>query len=447
LPRDFTWLELVALLSSRPDLLSYNRQKKWRVGALADLRAAGEKDEKTPSSGANGRYQNSNAFFRRALETIPLASQTFSKSYQQYVLGAAPLFLARGKGARVEDIDGNGYIDYVSGLLSTVLGYCDPDVDAAIIRQLENGISFSLATRLEAELSETLRRLIPCCEMARFGKNGSDATTAAIRLARAHTGRSKVIACGYHGWHDWYIGTTTRRLGVPAEVQALTVSVPFGDANPIEALLKAAPDAFAAIILEPAGGSAPPPGYLEALRALSDRYGVVLIFDEIITGFRIHLGGAQTFYGVTPDLASFGKAMGNGMPISAVVGRKEIMRRMEDIFFSTTFGGEALSLAAAIATINKLEAEELPSKLWQFGDDLASSLNGGFAEFGFKGVAQFVGDGWWPRIKLTDPPVPANLFASRSMRMAFSLAHPSTSAGRIWSRRSRTKRCCASGRR
>ena len=167
-------------------------------------------------------FAKSNALYSRALKTIPLATQTFSKSAMNFVRGAAPLFLERGKGAEVFDVDGNAYIDYILGLMPVILGYCDEDVDAAIVDQLKRGISFSLATDLEVEVAERLTKIIPCAEMVRFGKNGSDATSAAVRLARAITGRDFVAACGYHGWHDWYIGTTTRDLGVPKAVAVQT---------------------------------------------------------------------------------------------------------------------------------------------------------------------------------------------------------------------------------
>ncbi|HUU24574.1 MAG TPA: aminotransferase class III-fold pyridoxal phosphate-dependent enzyme, partial [Methyloceanibacter sp.] len=313
------------------------------------------------------RFDRSGALYERALKVIPTASQTFSKAATGTVEGAAPLFLERGEGARVWDPDGNVYIDYVMGLLPVVLGYRDPDVDGAIRTQLDRGITFSLATELEAELAESLCELIPCAEMVRFGKNGSDATSAAVRLARAFTGRDKIAICGYHGWHDWYIGTTARHLGVPQAIRDLSIAFPFNDLDALEALLKAEPDRFAAVILEPEGLDAPLPGFLDAVRGLCDTYGVVLVFDEIITGFRRHLGGAQAVHGVTPDLASFGKAMANGMPISAIVGRGEIMRLMEDIFFSGTFGGEALSLAASIATIDKLRRLDGPAKFAGMG--------------------------------------------------------------------------------
>ena len=319
-------------------------------------------------------FARSNELYERASRTVPLASQTFSKSAMMYVRGAAPLFLERGEGARVWDVDGNAYIDFVLGLLPVVLGYKDPDVDAAIRAQLDRGITFSLATELEIELSEMLTRLIPCAEMVRFGKNGSDATTAAIRLARAHTGRDRIALCGYHGWHDWYIGTTARHLGVPQAVRELSDTFTYNDADSLECLVKARLGQIAAVIMEPALAVDPAPGFLQAVREICDREGIVLVFDEIITGFRMHLGGAQAVYGVTPDLSSFGKAMANGMPISAIVGKREIMRQMEDVFVSGTFGGECLSLAAAIATINKIEKVDAIGRTRAVGRRLAKGV-------------------------------------------------------------------------
>lgn len=317
------------------------------------------------------------------------------------VEGAAPLFLDRGDGARVWDVDGNEFIDYVLGLLPVILGYRDPDVDAAICSQLERGISFSLATDLEPELAERLVEIIPCAEMVRFGKNGSDATSAAIRLARAYTGRDRIAIAGYHGWHDWYIGTTARNLGVPQTIRDLSSTFAFNDANTLEGLLKTDPQGFAAVILEPMALEAPEPGFLEAVRTLCDLYGVVLVFDEIVTGFRINLGGAQAEFGVTPDLAAFGKAMGNGMPISAIVGQREIMRYMEDIFFSGTFGGEALSLAAAIATIDKLRVAQVPKVINKLGAHLKEEIGKKILERNLEEELSVRGGDWWPAVVAT----------------------------------------------
>jgi len=358
------------------------------------------------------RFDNSRRQLNRALRTIPLGTQTFSKSTMNFVEGSSPLFLDRGVGGRVWDVDGNEFIDYVLGLLPVVLGYCDPDVDAAIRRQLDKGISFSLATKLEADLAERLVRLVPCAEMVRFGKNGSDATTGAIRLARACTGRDRIALCGYHGWHDWYIGTTTRNLGVPQVVQQLSSKFAYNDAGSLEELLRSDPGGFAAVVLEPVSGVEPAPEFLQRLRDLTEQYGALLIFDEIVTGFRIDLGGAQKVYDVVPDLACFGKAMGNGMPISAVVGRAEYMRSMEEIFFSGTFGGEALSLAASIATIDKLENEGGIAQIRALGRKLTAGASERLSAHGLDEYFGIGGADWRPTITLKPSPVPAQIAVS-----------------------------------
>lgn len=399
----YDWMDAVALLTREPNLLRINAGHAINEGTERDLDAQGGRPQ---------AFDRSNALFERALKSIPLATQTFSKSYQQWVKGAAPLFIDEGRGCRIRDVDGNGYIDHVLGLLPVVLGYRDPDVDDAIVRQLDKGICFSLASPLEAELAERLVRHIPCAEQVRFGKNGSDVTSAAVRLARAHTGRERIVACGYHGWHDWYIGTTTRDLGVPHAVKALTTTVPFNDLDALEDVLSRDGDQIAAVIMEPTSKDPAQPGYLEGVRALTERHGVVLVFDEIITGFRVALGGAQAKSGVTPDLACFGKAMGNGMPISAVVGRTDIMKGMEEIFFSATFGGETLSLAAAIATIDKLERDNVPERLGARGAKLMEGINLELADKGLGDVLAFGGESWWPRLALSNPPVEAGVLNS-----------------------------------
>jgi glutamate-1-semialdehyde 2,1-aminomutase/spore coat polysaccharide biosynthesis protein SpsF len=403
---NFTWLDVVAACTRKPRLLRINHRDRTYSGTKRDL------EKLAPEAPPPRRFDKSNHLFDRAATVIPLASQTFSKSHLQWVRGASPLFFTHGRGCRVWDADGNGYIDHVLGLLPVILGYRDPDVDAAIEAQLESGITFSLAHPLEIELAERLVELIPCAEMARFGKNGSDATTAAVRLARAHTGRDRVALCGYHGWHDWYIGTTSRDAGVPGAVRKLSHAFPYNDADALEALFKAAPDAYAAVIMEPAGAQSPEPGFLERVREVTSRHGVVLIFDEIIAGFRLAMGGAQAHYGVTPDLACFGKAMANGMPISAVVGGRDIMRGMEEIFFSTTFGGETLSLAAALATLDKLRREDAIPRLRRRGAKLMAGANGVFAAHGLGETLSFGGADWWPRLTIDGPAEQAQLVTS-----------------------------------
>lgn len=350
-------------------------------------------------------YQRSQAQFERAKALIPLAAQTFSKSHLQYPQ-PSPLFVSHGQGGIVWDVDGNEYVDLVSALLPNILGYRDPDVDVAIRRQINSGISFSLATELEAELAETLCRLIPCAEAVRFGKTGTDATTAAIRAARAFTGRDRILVCGgYHGWADW---STERNLGVPEDVQHLTTRIPFGDCEAaVQYFLQMlGRKGSAAVIVEPESD----PEYLRLLRSLCNNSGTLLIFDEVITGFRFDLGGAQKLWGITPDLACFGKAMANGMPLSAVVGRKDIMAKFappDNIFYSGTFFGETLSLAASIATIKKLERDGVHHKLYNRGDTLWVNAVRRVEEAGLQDYIQFHGHHAFKRIKFKDDQIAA----------------------------------------
>jgi glutamate-1-semialdehyde 2,1-aminomutase len=316
----------------------------------------------------SARYKKSEEYLERALKTIPLGSQTFSKSKTQLPVGVSPFFAARGEGAYLWDVDGNKYIDFVNSLASITLGYNDPDVTKAVAEQLKKGTIFSLSHELEFQVAEKIVEMVPCAEMVRFGKNGSDATSGAIRLARAFTRRDHVLVCGYHGWQDWYIGSTTRDLGVPKAVKDLTHKFQYNDIQSLKNELEALKGQVAAVILEPVNAVAPEDNFLEKIKELTHQHGAVLIFDETITGFRYANGGAQEFFGVTPDLATFGKGMANGYPISAVAGKAEIMRLMEEVFFSFTFGGETLSLAASFAVLNKLQREQIISRLFQTGD-------------------------------------------------------------------------------
>ncbi len=312
-------------------------------------------------------FTRSNALLKRARKIIPLGAQTFSKSFIQYPIDHAPLFVTHGQGAYIYDVDGNQLVDLVSGLLPVILGYHDSDVDEAIRRQLVNGISFSTSTALEADLADILCELIPCAEMVRLGKNGSDSTNCAVRLARAYTGREVILSSGYHGWHEWSLWNTERSRGVPSQSTAHFL---YGDR---ESVTDMQPHHVAGIIIEPEND----PEFLQWLRDYCDMHGIVLIFDEIITGFRWAMGGAQEYFGVTPDLATFGKAMGNGMPISAIVGKREIMKLCEppnNIFYSGTFQGETLSIAAAIACINKLVEFDVPKTLNERGIGLSVAI-------------------------------------------------------------------------
>ncbi|WP_115991789.1 aminotransferase class III-fold pyridoxal phosphate-dependent enzyme [Cohnella lupini] len=350
------------------------------------------------------RYARSEELLERALNTIPLGSQTFSKSKTQYPLEVSPYFIERGAGSHVWDADGNEYIDFVNSLGAVTLGYRDNAVDAAVRSQMDNGVSFSLPHKLEMLVAEKMVELIPCAEMVRFGKNGSDATSGAIRLARAYTGKERVAVCGYHGWQDWYIGSTARHLGVPRAVRELTHAFAYNRLDTLEKLFTEYPGQFAAVILEPMSMVAPESGFLEGVRDLCGQNGALLVFDETITGFRFHLGGAQKLYGITPDLATFGKGMANGYPISAVVGKREIMKGMEDIFFSFTFGGETLSLAAALATMQRMETEPVLETLFVQGTKVMDGIRERIRKHGLERVLSVAGSPAWSFLVIQDTP-------------------------------------------
>lgn len=301
--------------------------------------------------------RRSSSLLERARRVIPAVTQTLSKNPTQWVEGVAPAYLARASGAHVWDVDGNRYVDFPMALGPVLLGHADQGVNEAIRRQLEDGIAFTLPHPIEVEVAERIVGLVPGVERIRFGKTGSDVTSAAVRLARACTGREAVLACGYHGWHDWYIGSTSRNAGVPEAVRALIGTFAFNDLDSLDAALAERRETVAAVILEPCAAEEPAPGFLEGVVQRAHEAGAVVVFDEIITGFRLALGGAQEHYGVEADLVAFGKALGNGMPISALAGPAALMDRLEDVFFSGTHGGETLSLAAAGAVLDRLDTD------------------------------------------------------------------------------------------
>jgi glutamate-1-semialdehyde 2,1-aminomutase len=320
------------------------------------------------------RYKNSELLLKRALETIPLGSQTFSKSITQYPRGVSPLFVTHGKGSHIWDVDGNEYIDFVNGLASVTIGYSNEIVNNAVKQQIDNGVTFSLPHKLELEVAELLVELVPCAEKVRFGKNGTDVTSASIRLARAYTGREHVAVCGYHGWQDWYIGSTTRSLGVPECVKELTHVFQYNNISSLERLFRDKKNKIAAVIMEPMNVSWPEENYLSQVKKIVHDNGALLIFDENITGCRFSKGGAQELFGVVPDISVFGKGLGNGFPISAIVGKSKIMNVMEDIFFSGTFGGETASLAAAKAVLEMIRDDDVIEHMHNIGEKILTGV-------------------------------------------------------------------------
>lgn len=319
-------------------------------------------------------YTRSEELWRQASGLIPGASQTMSKRIEPALLGRYPAFLVAGEGCRVRDPDGNTYVDYLQAMGPIVLGYRHPVVDGAVREALDQGMVFGLPHPLEIHAAQALIAAVPGAERVRFLKSGAEATSAAARIARAATGRRKIAQCGYHGWHDQW-SVLRNDGGVPEALAPYTLSFPYNRIEALEQLFREHPGEIAAVLMVPAQVETPAPGYLAAVRALAHEHGALLIFDEIVTGFRLALGGAQEYYGVTPDLACFAKAMANGMPLAAVAGAAEPMGRVERLLISTTYGGETLSLAALVATLRVMREEDVHARLWRLGERLMRGVN------------------------------------------------------------------------
>jgi len=317
----------------------------------------------------------SRALWEYARTVIPGGTNTISKRVTAFGgTDGYPAYIGSAHGCRVTDVDGNEYIDFVAGLAPIILGYCNERVDSRIARQLQDGILFSLPTHLEIELSDRLVDLVPCAEMVRLFKTGAEATSAAIRAARAVTGRDLVVSCGYSGWHDWW-AVQNDVPGIPACAVSHTLTLEFDDTQGAIDTFESRGKAIGALIVTPAiYGSHPTPGFLETLRELADTNGTVLIFDEIITGFRWALGGAQEKYEVTPDLAAFAKGMANGMPIAALAGKRDVMSALSENWVTSTYASEALSIAAALETLSIIEEESVVPRLYAIAEMLRKGL-------------------------------------------------------------------------
>lgn len=329
-------------------------------------------------------------WWRRATAIVPGGTHTVSKRVGQFGTEEEfPAFLVRGNGALVYDPDGNEYIDYIAALGPIILGHADREVNAAICAQLDVGILLSLPAPAEVELGEKLCRLLPCAERVRFFKTGAEATAAAVRAARLVTGRSKVLCCGYHGWHDWW-SVLKSPAGIPPVLASCSEEFGFGDTKEFERRFAVSSQQLAAVILTPAVyGRNPPAGFLETIRQRTAEARVPLIFDEVITGFRWALRGAQGRYGVVPDLACFGKSLANGMPLAVLAGRAEWMDPIKDNWISSTYAGELLSIRAAHATLEILQRPGFYERLYA----TAELLQHGIAEISRReGVVIVQGD-------------------------------------------------------
>ena len=346
------------------------------------------------------KLDKSNSLYKEALELIPGAILGIRRPYN-FVEGEYPVFFDRAKGAKVYDVDGNDYIDYLCAYGPIIIGHREPEIDNAVIAQIqEKGFCMSLTQPVQNELAKKLRSLIPSCEKCVFVKTGSDATTTAIRIARGYTGRTKILRCGYHGWHDWCVEV---KGGIPKKLYEDVFGFEYNNLEELEALMKQHGPEVAAIIITPVGHplghkvQMPNPGYLEAVKKLAHDYGAILIFDEIRTGFRVNLGGAQKEFGVTPDLAVFGKAIANGYAISVVVGKAEIMDVLEhEVFLSSTFFPNSLAQVAALKTIEILERDDVLGVVRKKGTNFARGVQEIIEDSGVP--CEFSGGPWMPFI-------------------------------------------------
>lgn len=326
--------------------------------------------------------------FQRACELIPGGTQLISRRPTRFAYGVSPVYAERASGSRFWDIDGNEYIDWVSGIGAIILGYCDPVVDEAVREQISKGTMYSINHELEVELAEELVHTIPCAEMVRYAKGGGDACAIAVRIARGATGRDKILFCGYHGWHDWYLAANLQAdasldshlfsgiepTGVPKCLAGTAIPFPYGD---LEALGNALDDhrgEIAAVIMEPFRSELPPDGYLAGVAKLAREYHVVLIFDEVSTGFRPHASGAQGLTTVTPDMAVFAKSISNGYPMGAVVGRRDIMEAASQMFISSTYWSDTIGLRAALMTLREVRRRDVPRIVDEIGMRLQAEI-------------------------------------------------------------------------
>ncbi len=338
------------------------------------------------------KISNSNKIYKRALNFIPSGTQTFSKGVTQFTEGVSPKYLSKGKGSHVIDVDGNRFLDYVMGCHPLVLGYSDRDVNDAVKKQLDLGSTFSLMNKLELDVAKLLSENVPCAEMSRFGKNGADATTIGVRLARSITKRDHIAFCGYHGWHDWFIATTDLNSGIPKFNNKLAHQFTYNNLDSLERIFKKYKNKIAIVIMEPLTVLEPKcygpincknkncikfcqKNFLTEVKRLTKENGALLMFDEIITGFRFSNGGAQQLTGVTPDLTSLAKAISNGIPLSAIVGKKKYMKYLSKTFFSFTYGGDCIGLAAAKIAIPKIVKKKVVNHLYKVGAILKKNIN------------------------------------------------------------------------
>jgi glutamate-1-semialdehyde 2,1-aminomutase len=329
------------------------------------------------------RFDRSKELRERMHRAIPGGAHTYAKGDDQYPEDA-PALIERGEGAHVWDVDGNEFIEYGAGLRAVTLGHAFPEVVEAAIAAMRRGVNFVRPARIELEMAEKMLSIIPGAEMVKFAKNGSDVTTAAVKLARAVTGRDLVAVCAdqpFFSTDDWFIGTTPMDAGIPRAISDLTVKYRFNDPDSLEQMFAAHAGKVACVVMEAATAVPPREGYLQKALDICHAHGALFVLDEMITGFRWHLGGAQAHFGIRPDLATFGKGIANGFALSALVGRRDIMERgglrqpKERVFLlSTTHGAETHALAAGLATIAVYQQRDVVGQMRRTGEALREGI-------------------------------------------------------------------------
>jgi glutamate-1-semialdehyde 2,1-aminomutase len=355
--------------------------------------------------------QHSLTLYDRALELIPGAAQLISRRASRFAYGVSPIYAVRAKGSRIWDVDGNEFIDWMSSVGAIILGYADEVVDAAVKEQIDKGAIYTLNHEREIELAEKLTRTIPSAEMVRYAKGGGEACAIAVRIARGTTGRDKVLFCGYHGWHDWYLAANLvndgaldehlfpgiEPIGVPKALAGTIYPFRYGDLNMLEDLLQQHAGEVACVIMEPMRSENPPVGYLEGVRELATQHEVVLIFDEVSTGPRPSLGGAQEYLGVTPDMSVWAKAMSNGYAMGAVVGKRWAMEPASGMFVSSTYWSDTIGITAALTTLRELRRRNAVAHIHRIGRLIKEQMNAAIAEVGID--AECAGCDWHPGVR------------------------------------------------
>lgn len=345
-------------------------------------------------------FEKSRELQEKSHRLIPGGAHTYAKGDDQYPINA-PGFIARGKGCHVWDVDGNEFIEYGMGLRAVTLGHAYEPVLEAAFQQATYGQNYVRPHEIEITCAEDLLSLIDCADMVKFGKNGSDVTSAAIRLSRAYTGRDYIAICADHPFFsvdDWFIGSTIMNAGIPKAIQELTLKFHYNDIESLKSLFEANSGKIACVIMEPATAIQPVDDFLNKAKEVCHAHGAVFIFDELITGFRWHIGGGQKFYGVTPDLSTFGKAMANGFAVSALVGKRDIMQlsgichdKPRVFALSLTHGAATHSLAAARAVMHTYRELPVIERLWEAGTRLRTGVNQAIARRGLADYVEVVG--------------------------------------------------------